>query len=93
MPAFNVASPIVFCLTENPEIVISSTISPFEFLNITLPANNYFQYSNQTILLSTLGLVAGNFYQFELSRRVAGVSGGTNLPSNWLLCEMTIEFN
>lgn len=62
-----------------------------ELANISIPTNANFQYSNQTISLSTLGLVAGNLYQFEFTRRVTGVVG-TNLGSNFLLAEITLEF-
>lgn len=62
-----------------------------ELANISIPTNANFQYSNQTISLSTLGLVAGNLYQFEFTRRVTGVVG-TNLGSNFLMAEITLEF-
>lgn len=61
-----------------------------ELANISIPTNANFQYSTQTILLSTLGLVAGNLYQIELTRRVTGVTG-TNLAANYLLAELTLE--
>ena len=61
-----------------------------ELANISIPTNANFQYSTQTILLSTLGMVAGNLYQIELTRRVTGVTG-TNLAANYLLAEVTLE--
>jgi hypothetical protein len=61
--------------------------------NITVPiTTQYFQYFTQTITLATLGATAGNLYQFELTRRVAGVTG-TNLAANFLLAETTFEFS
>jgi hypothetical protein len=61
-----------------------------ELANIAIPTNANFQYSTQIILLSTLGLTAGNLYQFEFTRRVAGVTG-TNLAANFLMAELTLE--
>lgn len=63
-----------------------------ELANISIPTNAFFQYSSQTIALSTLGLVADSLYQMELTRRVTGVSG-TNLAAAFLLAELTVEFN
>jgi hypothetical protein len=62
-----------------------------ELANISIPTNANFQYSTQTISLGTFGLVAGNLYQVELTRRVTGVTG-TNLAANYLLAELTVEF-
>jgi len=62
-----------------------------ELSNINIPTNANFQYAQQTILLSTLGMTAGNMYQVELTRRVSGVTG-TNLASNFLLAEVDAEF-
>lgn len=61
-----------------------------ELANITIPTNANFQYATQTIALSTLGLVAGNLYQIELTRRITGVTG-TNLAANFLMAELTLE--
>lgn len=58
--------------------------------NITIPANNYYQYNEQTFTLTSLGMVAGNLYQVEITRRTSGLTG-TNLPANWLLAELTVE--
>lgn len=62
-----------------------------ELANIAIPTNANFQYGTQTILLSTLGLTSGNLYQFEFTRRIAGVTG-TNLAANFLMAELTLEF-
>lgn len=63
-----------------------------ELANISIPTNANFQYSTQTIALSTLGMTAGNLYQIELTRRVTGVTG-TNLAANYLLAELTLELS
>ncbi len=61
-----------------------------EIGEIAIPANAFFQYSTFTISLATLGLAAGNMYQIELTRRVAGTTG-TNLANAFLLAEVTVE--
>jgi hypothetical protein len=62
-----------------------------ELANISIPTNAFFQYATQTIALSTLGLTADRLYQFELTRRIAGVTG-TNLASAFYLAEIIAEF-
>ena len=62
-----------------------------ELTNITIPANSYYQYAEHTLPISSLGMVAGKLFQLEITRRVTGVTG-TNLPANWLIAELTIEF-
>lgn len=62
-----------------------------ELANIAIPTNANFQYATQTVTLATLGLTADNLYQFELTRRIAGVTG-TNLANAFLLAEVTLEF-
>jgi hypothetical protein len=62
-----------------------------ELTNVSIPTNAFFQYSTQTVALTTLGLTADRLYQFELTRRVTGVTG-TNLGSAFLLAELTVEF-
>jgi hypothetical protein len=61
-----------------------------ELTNVSIPTNAFFQYSTQTVSLTTLGLTADRLYQFELTRRVTGVTG-TNLGSAFLLAELTVE--
>lgn len=63
-----------------------------ELTNLTIPTNANFQYDSQTLLLSSIGMSAGGLYQLELTRRVAGITGGTNLTGNWLLVELSFEF-
>ena len=60
---------------------------------IPIPASNQlFQYFLQTGLLSATSLVAGQTYQFELTRKVTP-SSGTQLAAAFLLAEVTFEFS
>lgn len=67
--------------------------SAFELANISIPTNANFIYSSQTVSLASLGWVAGQMTLLEITRRVTGVAGGTNLASAYLLAELTLEFN
>lgn len=58
---------------------------------IDLPASTLRQYDTQTIALSTLGLVAGNMYQFELTRNTG--SGSDTLVGHWSLTVVEISFS
>lgn len=69
----------------------SSWSGAHELANITINNNQYFQYVTQTYSLSTLGMTAGTTYQVELTRRISGVSGGTQLAGAWYLMELTVE--
>jgi hypothetical protein len=71
--------------------IVSAWASVIELSNIAIPTNSNFQYSSQTASLSSFGLTPGVLYQFEITRRVAGVTG-TNLASSFLLAELTFEF-
>jgi hypothetical protein len=60
------------------------------YSDIAIPNNQYTQYDSEEKTLSTLGLTAGRFYQFELTR----VSpSGTNLTGDWALIELGVEFS
>jgi hypothetical protein len=61
------------------------------FTNIAIPTNAFFQYSSQSFTIAALGLAVNGLYQLELTRSTT-VTGGTQLASNWLLAEFTIEF-
>jgi hypothetical protein len=76
-------------LPNNAAVGAWSTVQ--ELANITIPTNINFQYSTQIISLSTLGMLADNMYQLEFTRRTSGVSG-TNLATNYLMAELTLEF-
>lgn len=70
---------------------LGAWVGPFDISNITIPANAFFQSFVQSATLAAAGLVAGTTYQFELTRRVTGVTG-TNLPAAFLLAESVFEF-
>ena len=65
--------------------------APTNLSNVPVPANAYYQTNSQTVTLASLGLSAGAMYQLELTRAIT-VSGGTQLPANWLVVEVTVEF-
>jgi aspartate ammonia-lyase len=71
---------------------VGSWSAAYELQNIAIPTNAFFQVSTQTIALSTLGVTADNLYQFELTRRVTGVTG-TNLAAAFNLVELTLEYS
>ena len=54
-----------------------------------VPTNAFTQYYLYTATLATLGLTAGNEYQFELTRNTTVSS---NLASNWLMSMLDISF-
>lgn len=70
---------------------IGAWVGPIELPNISIPTNANFQYYLTSGTLAAAGLVAGNTYQIELTRRVTGVTG-TNLPSNFYMVETVAEF-
>ena len=59
--------------------------------NNVVPNSALFQYYTQVVPLSSIGLVAGNLYQFEITRPTSGFTG-TNLAAAFLLVEVTLEF-
>lgn len=71
---------------------ISAWTSANNLANISIPTNLFYQYNTQTFSLSSLGLSAGVMYQFEMTRRTSGLTGGTSLVGNWLMSEIIIEF-
>lgn len=64
-----------------------------ELANYSIPTNTNYVYYSQTVTLASLSLTANQMYQFEYTRRVAGLTGGTNLTGNWLLIELTFQFS
>lgn len=70
---------------------LGAWVGPVELTNMNIPANATFQSYLQNAALTNVGLIAGQVYQFELTRRVTGVTG-TNLPAPFLLAEATFEF-
>ena len=70
---------------------VGSWSTAYALANIPIPTNTFTQYSYQSFLMSTTGLVSNGLYQIELTRSPT-VTGGTQLSGNWLLSELTIEF-
>jgi len=67
--------------------------SAVELANIPIPASSTnFIYSSQTLTLASLGWTAGQMTLVEVTRRVAGVTGGTNLAALWNLAEIQLDF-
>ena len=47
---------------------------------VSIPTNRFYQLASFTVPLATLGLTAGNYYEFELTRSSADtLSGAFNL--------------
>ena len=90
--AVSVVQPRIYFRQIPDGTAVGAWTGPVELNNISIPTNAYFQYFNQTLTLASMGLVAGKLYMFEVTRRIAGVTG-TNLPSNYLLAEITVEFS
>lgn len=59
--------------------------------DVDIPTNEYFQYDEQTIALSTLGVTAGETTQFEFTR--VNPQAGTELTGDWNLLELGLEFS
>jgi hypothetical protein len=57
---------------------------------LSIPNNTNVQYDSQTITLSTLGLTAGNYVLFELTR--LATNAGDTLTVDWGLIEVVLEF-
>jgi hypothetical protein len=58
--------------------------------NLSFPANATYQYTTQTISLSSLSLTAGNFVQFELTRQ--GSATADTLTGDLYLLELIVDF-
>jgi hypothetical protein len=66
--------------------------SQFDLDDISIPnGSTNFQYDEQTIALATLGVTAGSFYQWELSRDTGDV--GDTLSGDWSLLELRVRFS
>jgi hypothetical protein len=90
-----VASSVVMFKLYNRLISSGASMGAWSGTNLAnnvIPTNAFFQYFNQTLSLATLGLTAGNLYQFEITRPTTGFTG-TNLPYAFLLAEITLEFS
>jgi hypothetical protein len=69
---------------------IDSWSTGYDLSALVMPTNLYFQVDTQTIAFSTLGITRNRMHQFELTRKVAGVSD--NLPSDWYLLSLEVMF-
>lgn len=58
--------------------------------DIDITTNAFFQYDTDNRTLASLGLTAGQTYQFELTRVAPGA--GTNLTGDWALLELGVKF-
>lgn len=85
-----VVSPMLYARLIPNNSAMSAWAAGVNLSNIAIPTNAFYQYSNQTVTLSSLGLTAGNTYQIELTRDITPPTG-TNLGSNYLLAELTVE--
>jgi hypothetical protein len=83
----------LFLRAINNGSTISAWTAGADFTTLSLGNNIFYQYFQQTISLSTLGLTTGLLYQLEMTRKTVGIVGGTNLTGNFLLSEFSIEFN
>lgn len=70
---------------------IGAWSTAYNLSNISIPTNNFVQYSAQSFSLAGIGIAQGGLYQCELTRATT-VSGGTQLAANWYLNELTVEF-
>jgi hypothetical protein len=90
--AVNVVQPRLYSRVIPNNAAMGAWSAAFELNNISIPTNAFFQYSTQTIPLTTLGITADSLYQFELTRRITGVTG-TNLASAFYMVELICEFS
>lgn len=70
---------------------VASWSSAYGLSSISIPTNNYYQYDEQTIALSTLGLTAGDLIRWELTRD--GNSVSDTLSGDWWLIELGVAFS
>jgi hypothetical protein len=70
---------------------VTAWSSGFLMDTIGIPTNTNFQYDQQEINLSTLGLTAGNLVQFEFTR--LGSDAGDTLTGDWALLQIQVEFD
>lgn len=66
--------------------------SRINWSNFGFGTTTYFVSNTTTNTLSSLGLTAGDIYQFELTRDTGGVGGTDNLDGDWDLLELIVEF-
>ncbi len=64
---------------QDPNAAVPAWSSALALTPLSVPANAFFQESSQTILLSTLGLSADQWVEYELTRNDLGAG----LPGDW----------
>lgn len=77
---------------EIPDNAAIGVFNATTFLNITIPANEFFQVESFTISFSSMGLTPDTFTQFEITR-VAPSGGATNLAGDWDLLSLKVSFS
>lgn len=70
---------------------VSTWTAGINLTTLAIPTNAFFQYYTYTATLASLGFVAGNLYQMELTRYNTGVTN--NLASGFYMAEMTLEIS
>ncbi len=71
-----------------PPVAVGAWSGATALAAITFPAlTEFFQEDTQTLTLASLGMTAGNTYQFELTRSVTGT-----LVDDWFLYELEVLF-
>ena len=83
------AVPRLYFRALNNNAAIDSWSAGFDFNAVSLPTNENWQYDDQTVALATLGITAGEFVQFELTRNTGSVSD--TLTGDWTLAELVVE--
>lgn len=87
-----VVQPRIYTRNIPHNAVVPAWSAATDLTAIGIPTNTFYQSSSQSLPLSTFGMVVGGTYQVEFTRKVTGVTGGTNLASAWLLLELVVEF-
>lgn len=70
--------------------VVESPWAQINLANIDLPTNEFFQYDSAIFALASLGIVAGDLHQFQLTRR--SVITGTELTGDYALASIRVVF-
>lgn len=60
-----------------------------DFAPLDIPANENWQFDNETFTLAALGLTAGSTYEVEFTRQ--GLDGDDTLPGDWTLLGIRVE--
>ena len=77
---------------EKPDnAVVTAWSAGVQLTDIDIPTNEFWQYDEQILTLAALGVTAGSWHQFELTR--IAPSGGTNLVGDWDLLAIEVTFS